>query len=182
MSYSIGTIPSMPGEASGNLVLTHFVAPGAPGNDARCIQLYIQKVQPTGELPPLAQLDMVRIRALYNVLGKIIRGERAENVDFGKLIAPVSNRFKVVSVSENTNSFGLYGMLLMSEDGNLWQVGANSHNLLIKGKIITVPIGSDRKPDFAPFGFEIPELKGTASAEAVAEVWKKEAPAPGGQN
>ena len=37
-------------------------------------------------------------------------------------------KFKVVRLSENMNSFGLYGMWLMDREGRCWEVGANSIN------------------------------------------------------
>lgn len=33
-------------------------------------------------------------------------------------------QFKVASISSNPNSFGLFGHIMVAEDGEAWQVGA----------------------------------------------------------
>lgn len=78
--------------------------------------------------------------------------------------------FKVASVSSNTNSFGLTGMILVARDGEAWQVGASSLYVKVKGSIIKVPtVGTSRT--FASLGFEIPEQLPDAPPGVVAEVW-----------
>lgn len=80
-------------------------------------------------------------------------------------------QFKVASVSENMNSFGLYGMILMAENGETWEVGANSLNVKEKGEIITV---QQEASSFVwyKFGFEIPRWIGRAPQEVIKEIWK----------
>lgn len=87
------------------------------------------------------------------------------------------DQYKVVSVSSNTNSFGLYGMILMNKKGEAYQVGANSMYVPKKGNILNVPINNEGKPKWASMGYEIPESKGIAPQEVIKEVWgmKKEA-------
>ena len=40
-----------------------------------------------------------------------------------EIAMPTQKQFKVASISSNANSFGLYGHVLMAEDGESWQVG-----------------------------------------------------------
>ena len=76
--------------------------------------------------------------------------------------------FKVASVSSNTNSFGLYGMILIAQNGEAWEVGANYLNVKKKGDIV-------HGDNWASYGFEIPrQLKPDAPKEVVKEVWKVE--------
>lgn len=77
----------------------------------------------------------------------------------------MSKQFKVVTVSENTNSFGLYGMVLMARDGEAWQVGASYINVKKKGDIITL------ENSWADHQFEIPEQLDDASESVINEVW-----------
>ena len=82
-------------------------------------------------------------------------------------------RFKVASVSENTNSFGLYGMILISDCGQAWQAGANSTNVKKKGDVFRVRT-IDGRPDFARLGFEIPERLDDPPPEVMNEIWGQE--------
>lgn len=80
-------------------------------------------------------------------------------------------QFKVASVSENTNSFGLYGMILMALDGETWEVGVNYLNKKTKGEMVFVPMGATGLLTFATLGFEIPHSLGKAPPNVVAEVF-----------
>lgn len=88
---------------------------------------------------------------------------------------PISRvlRFKVASVSENTNSFGLYGMILISDRGEAWQVGANNINVKKKGDICRVSV-IDGDPDFARLGFEIPGRLDDPPSGVMGEIWGQE--------
>jgi hypothetical protein len=79
--------------------------------------------------------------------------------------------FKVASVSSNTNSFGLSGMILIARDGEAWQVGASHHYPKTRGDLVRVPVLGRRGRNFAPLGFEIPERLPLAPAGVVREVW-----------
>jgi hypothetical protein len=79
--------------------------------------------------------------------------------------------FKVASVSSNTNSFGLTGMILMAPDGESWEVGASSLCVKVKGDIIHVPVVGKIGRNFGSLGFEIPTRLPNAPAAVVAEVW-----------
>ncbi|MBI2806113.1 MAG: hypothetical protein HYX68_14120 [Planctomycetes bacterium] len=79
--------------------------------------------------------------------------------------------FMVASVSENLNSFGLTGMILMAGDGEAWEVGASSLYVKAKGEIIHVPVVGKTGRNFASLAFEIPTRLPDAPAGVVDEVW-----------
>ena len=91
-------------------------------------------------------------------------------------VDPTPKDFKVVTVSTNTNSFGLYGHILMAEDGESWEAGANELNKRNQGDIVTIfyegPEGN-QSPNFARANFEIPEQKPTAPKNVISEVWEQ---------
>ena len=75
--------------------------------------------------------------------------------------------YKVVTVSSNTNSFGLYGMILIARDGECWEVAANSINVKPKGTVLTV-----QGDHWEAFGFEIPTRRTpNAPQDAIAQIW-----------
>lgn len=81
-------------------------------------------------------------------------------------------KLKVASVSANHNSFGLRGMILVSDNGQAWEVAANDINVKAKGDVINSPIDTSGEPTFYGFGFEIPRrLQPDPPAGVVAEVW-----------
>jgi len=91
-----------------------------------------------------------------------------------------SESFKVVAVSENTNSFGLQGMILMQKNGVAYQVGVNSLNVKKEGDIITVPCDWNEVDvegcqmvnyHFYSHGFEIPNRLPDAPDVVIKEVW-----------
>jgi hypothetical protein len=85
--------------------------------------------------------------------------------------------FKVVAVSENTNSFGLSQCVLVANNGLAYKVCANSINIPKEGDIVKIPYKagangiSDATLNFASRGFEIPERIEDAPREIIDEVW-----------
>jgi hypothetical protein len=79
--------------------------------------------------------------------------------------------FMVASVSENTNSFGLTGMILIAADGEAYEVGASSLYVKKKGDVVQVPVVGKTGRNFASVGFEIPCRLPDAPAGVVEEVW-----------
>lgn len=76
-------------------------------------------------------------------------------------------RFMCVSYSDNANSFGLYGHIMVAEDGESWEVGrtraGGAHkpwglNELVDVRLLlTEPKASQAaRPDWASLGGEIP--------------------------
>ena len=70
--------------------------------------------------------------------------------------------FKVALVSTNTNSFGLYGMILVARDGESWEVAANSLNKRNRGDVIK---GIDTH------NFEIPRKLMKAPKAVIKKIW-----------
>ncbi len=79
--------------------------------------------------------------------------------------------FMVASVSENTNSFGLTGMILIAADGEAYEVGASSLYVKKKGDVVQVPVVGKTGRNFASLGFEVPRRLSDAPAGVVEEVW-----------
>jgi hypothetical protein len=85
--------------------------------------------------------------------------------------------FKVVSVSSNTNSFGLYGVILVAKDGEAIEIAVGSLYKPNKGDILIKRIMSDEDGnilnyDFEGISFEIPRTLPIAPKEVVNEIWK----------
>lgn len=70
-----------------------------------------------------------------------------------------TKKFRVVSVSDNTNSFGLHGIVLVAEDGVAFEVGRynSGHNTEWKqGADVVIPLDVNGKPTWAMVSVEIP--------------------------
>lgn len=91
-------------------------------------------------------------------------------------------KFKVASVSVNTNSFGLYSIILVARDGECWQgCRSNLVNPLKKGDVVELMFDSHSMGyNWAAYGFEIPEAMVDMPAMLVSELWtdQPEARAP----
>lgn len=79
--------------------------------------------------------------------------------------------FKVASVSNDTNSFGLTGIILMAADGEAWEVGASYLHSQKKGDVIHVSCTGKTGRNFASLGFEIPRRLPDAPPGVIEEVW-----------
>ena len=80
--------------------------------------------------------------------------------------------FKVVAVSENTNSFGLYGVVLLAKDGVAYQAGHSGFLVPSQGSDVAIEIIKSGL-NWGGAGFEIPEKKPSAPPEVVEQVWGK---------
>ena len=86
---------------------------------------------------------------------------------------------KVVSISSNTNSFGLFGVILMAKDGETYQVGASQINLPKKDEVLRNNIHYNESTQerilkslsWSWHGFEVPERLTDAPNEIITEVW-----------
>lgn len=90
--------------------------------------------------------------------------------------------FKVASISSNPNSFGLYGHIMVAEDGETWQVGrirsGSYPTPWERGQVVGVPLKDDpvrhiTAPAWDEVQCEIPERMPDAPPNVVAEVWGK---------
>ena len=84
--------------------------------------------------------------------------------------------FKVVTVSSNTNSFGLRGFICVAKDGHAFQAAAGSINVPKKDTILRIPFLLDREGNPTqslnyPGGFEIPERLENCPVDVVKEIW-----------
>lgn len=82
--------------------------------------------------------------------------------------------FKVVAVSENSNSFGLKQMIMVAKDGMAYKGCFNSLNIKNKGEIIsgTVTINENKEELNTMFnGGELVEKLLSPSLEVIREIW-----------
>lgn len=80
--------------------------------------------------------------------------------------------FKVVTVSQNTNSFGLYGTILIARDGSAFEIAVSSLEKQPKGKVLNCDIINGALRNIAGVSYEIPRKLPTAPLEVVTEIWK----------
>lgn len=78
--------------------------------------------------------------------------------------------FKVVSISSNTNSFGLYGIILVNEEGLKFEVAASEFNLP-KERIINVELNENDNLVSTTFSYEIPRKLPNVSPEILKQIW-----------
>lgn len=90
--------------------------------------------------------------------------------------------FKVASVSDNTNDFGLRGHIIVTRLGACYEVGLNYLNSMERGTVFKVPVTrSDVRSHEALMGAitrkthcEIPRLlKDSGPPEVMREIWGK---------
>lgn len=89
----------------------------------------------------------------------------------------LTDKFKVVAVSDNTNSFGLHQCVMVAKSGIGYKACANYLNIPQKGDILDIPVLFDTKGnptesyDFSSKGFEIPIKIEKAPEEIIREIW-----------
>ena len=90
----------------------------------------------------------------------------------------VLKEFKVVAVSTNTNSFGLYQMIVMARDGQTYKTCANQYNVSKQGDIIRmkkhIHPASGRLISESFDNHELTEQVSPADDEIINDVWFKE--------
>ena len=84
-------------------------------------------------------------------------------------------KFKVVTISQNRNSFGLYGVIIIDRDGHAWQIGVNYINLPKKGDVVNAWVSSKTNDLYriAEISYEIPQQLDKAPPPVVKEVWSE---------
>jgi hypothetical protein len=83
-------------------------------------------------------------------------------------------QFKCVALSENRDSFGLRGAILLARDGEAWEVGVHDLDAPQVGKVygvLTPAAHVARDPYWYLFGWEIPRRLPNAPARLVATAW-----------
>lgn len=88
-------------------------------------------------------------------------------------MATIQTHFKVVSVSSNHNSFGLYGVIICDKSGLAFEIGVSQYNLPNKGNIVTGQVTEKGNLHSLPFGYEIPRKLAAPDAATLAEIWPK---------
>lgn len=78
--------------------------------------------------------------------------------------------FRVASISENTNAFGLRGVVLVAWDGEAWEVASNGLNLPKPDEVLSVPV-FDGILQWGAFGFEVPRQLPNAPSGVAKAVW-----------
>lgn len=86
--------------------------------------------------------------------------------------------FKVVAKSENTNSFGLYQMVLVSKDGKAFKTCASYMNVKQEGEIVKQHFTFNKEGKevghYFP-GCELTESIEAPPADVLQEIWKENA-------
>ena len=99
----------------------------------------------------------------------------------------IARRFKVAAVSQQPNSFGLHGHVLIAEDGEAWEVGRsrgewNSDMPFNQGDVVHVVLRSidpdgagdcTLLPSWESLSCEIPRRLPDAPTSVVRKVWKR---------
>lgn len=84
-------------------------------------------------------------------------------------------KFIVAARSDNANSFGLHGLILMAKSGETWEVGVNHLCLLKQRDFVQVGVGKFGRLAWEVLGFEIPRrLLTSAPQEIVDKTWPPE--------
>lgn len=116
----------------------------------------------------------------FSWAGEITPGESGQGFKPGS--DPLKSKtkdFKVVAVSSNQNSFGLYGVVLMSKDGEAWEAAHGTLELPKRGDVLTVSMDPGG-PNWAALGFEIPRQMPKPPQDVIKQVWgQREASASG---
>lgn len=80
--------------------------------------------------------------------------------------------FKIVTVSSNTNSFGLYGVVILSKTGKAFEIGMGSINEPAKGQALIGELTlSGDLVAIKGKSYEIPRKLSPPPAEVILEVW-----------
>lgn len=126
------------------------------------------------EVGTVARVKQNSAYSAYRGTGKDAKhvGNRYRKQEAINLVIGASNRkgWRVLGVSGNTNSFGLYEMFLVAKDGEVWRVLSNALNLKMKGETITADAADGM--GWATLGYECPERRTDCPPEIVKEVWK----------
>jgi hypothetical protein len=85
---------------------------------------------------------------------------------------------RVAIISANTNTFGLCGVILIAQDGRVWELGVSACSntspdpqLVVGATYKAMVTDSHIYQGSLPFTFEIPKFLGIAPAGAVKAVW-----------
>lgn len=102
------------------------------------------------------------VEAIDDTLGTEPLNQEAQHIEM-----------KVVSVSKNTNSFGLRGIVLVSKDRKAYEVGrsTSASPQWVKDDVVKIPLDPRGNPNWARAGVEIPKELGPVPDDVFSEVW-----------
>lgn len=97
------------------------------------------------------------------------------DLKWGKLMnGKTYSDFKVIMVSSNTNSFGLYGVVIMNEAGVTYQIGCSKLNVPNKDSILNAVLDSKTNlVSIQGVSYEIPERMQLASENVIKQFFKQ---------
>jgi len=78
---------------------------------------------------------------------------------------------KVVALSDNTNAFGLRGVIFVSRTGGAWRAAASALNVPELGRVFSFTGDPIAQPPFGKWGFEIPERLPDPPEDVVRATW-----------
>jgi hypothetical protein len=83
--------------------------------------------------------------------------------------------FKVVTISKNTNSFGLYGVIIMAKDGQAYQIAVSHLYKPEKGDVLSAYVSENtgKLLRIISINHELQEELPTAPMDVVKEVWSE---------
>lgn len=85
--------------------------------------------------------------------------------------------FRIASVSSNTNSFGLTGIILVAQDGEAWEVAKSLHceedkATWVKDNVVHVPLRAGTgQVLFSLLSVELPRRLPNAPVQVIREIW-----------
>lgn len=78
--------------------------------------------------------------------------------------------FVVVAISDNTNSFGLWGHVVVNQQGHAYQIGLNYMRKRHINDVMRIPVSDDMTPQWHLIGAEIPQRLDDMPKEFLAKV------------
>jgi hypothetical protein len=86
-----------------------------------------------------------------------------------------TEKFKVIAVSDNTNSFGLKQVIMIAKSGTAYKACKTSQFCPKKGDEVSIPVnvlGLHKSYQFAADGWELPEKLPNAPKDLINETFK----------
>lgn len=92
-------------------------------------------------------------------------------------IINATEKFRVIAVSDNTNSFGLRQVIMIARSGAAYKACKTDRFCPKKGDEVNIPVnvlGLHKSYNFAAAGYELPEPLPNAPKDLVNEIFKDE--------
>ena len=124
--------------------------------------------------------ELAAVRGLIE-LTDAIADQAHDKYGIDSLLAPEDSDtgkvFRVAAISENANSFGLVGHVLMAADGEAYEVGRNlsARPVWKRFNLVHVVRSAGGDWDWAKLGVELPRALPKALPGVVQEIWSEKA-------